>query len=434
MVINLKRALATSAVLAAIIPAPAHATEGYFLNGTSIRDKGMAGAGIAAPGDPLIIANNPAGLTEVGNQLTLGLSLFMPRRQFTGSGGPGFTPSGTVKSGSDYFFLPSAGWSRQIDDQSAVGIAVYGNGGLNTHYPAVANPACVSPPLPAPNGVFCGGEAGVNLIQAFVSAGYARKFGDHVSVGIAPLMAIQIFHAEGLAAFSYDPFGNPLTVDPSALTNNGNDTSTGFGVRAGILVKLTPQLRLAGSYQTKINMTKFSKYAGLFEDHGNFDIPSTYQIGLAFDPAPGFTIAADYRHVNYRDVPAVSNSSTIPQQFGSKGGPGFGWRNVNAFKIGVEGRVSERLTLRAGAAFNNNPVRGQDATINILAPGVIKQHFTLGARLGLAPASALDFSFVYAPTAHTRGIEITPAGPNPGHTIDLAMHQFEIGLGWSKRF
>lgn len=434
MVSNLKRGLRAAMILGLAVPAPAFATEGYFLNGTSIRDKGMAGAGIAAPNDPLVIANNPAGLTEIGNQIAIGASLFMPRRKFTGSGGPGFTPSGTVKSRSNFFLLPSAGWSHQLDDKSAVGLALFGNGGLNTRYPAVANPACVSPPLPAPNGVFCGGSAGVNLIQAFVAASYARKFGDHLSIGLSPVMAIQIFHADGLAAFSYDPFGNPLTVDPTALTNNGNDTAAGFGLRGGVLVKLTPQIRVAGSYQTKINMTKFKKYAGLFENHGDFDIPSNYQIGIAIDPAPGFTVAADFRHVNYKDVAAVSNSSTIPRQFGSKDGPGFGWKNVNTVKFGVEGRVNDRLTLRAGAAFNNNPVPSKDATINILAPGVIKQHFTLGARLGIGERSAFDFSFVYAPTAHTRGIEITPAGPNPGHSIDLAMHQFELGIGWSKKF
>ena len=429
----LKAALLAGSAAALALPTAAQATEGYFLNGTSIRDKGVAGAGIADPQDPLVLANNPAGIAEIDSQVEIGVSLFMPRRAFTGSGGPGFTPTGTVKSGSNFFPLPTLGFSKKLDDQSAIGLALYGNGGLNTNYGAPANPACASPPLPAPNGVFCGGTTGVNLIQAFVAAGYARKLGDHVTVGISPIFAMQIFKARGLAAFSFDPLGNPLTVDRARLTDNGNSVSTGLGGRVGVLFKLSPHFNIAASYQTKINMSKFKKYAGLFENGGNFDIPSNFSIGAAFKPSPGFTIMADYRHIQYSDVPAVSNSSTIRRQFGSVGGPGFGWKNVNAYKVGVEGVVSDALTLRAGAAFNNNPVPGSDATINILAPGVSKQHFTVGARLGRGETSSFDFSFVYSPTSHTNGIEITPAGPNPGHRIDLQMHQFEVGVAWVKK-
>lgn len=420
-------ALAGIAAAALIFPTTAQATEGYFLNGTSIRDKGVAGSGIADPQDPLVLANNPAGIAEIDSQIEVGASVFMPRRSYTGDGGPGFTGSGEVKSGSNYFVLPSVGLSYKLDDDSAVGVAIYGNGGLNTNYPDITNPACVSPPLPASSGTYCGGAAGVNLIQAFVSVGYARKLGDHVTIGVAPVFAAQIFQARGIAAFS------AFSVDPTHFTNTGNSTSTGFGARAGILLKPAPQFRIAASYQTKINMSKFKEYAGLFENGGEFDIPSNFQIGVAVDPAPGITFMADYRHINYSDVAAVANSSGTMAPFGSAGGPGFGWKNVDAFKFGLEANVSPKLTLRAGAAFNDNPVRSEDATLNILAPGVSKQHFTAGAQVKLNDKSALDFAFVYSPTAHTTGIEVTPQGPNPGHTIDLQMHQFELGVAWSTK-
>jgi long-chain fatty acid transport protein len=410
------------------LPGAAHATEGYFLNGTSVRDKGVAGAGVADAADPLVVATNPAGIAEIDSQVEIGASVFMPRRSFTGSGGPGFTPSGEVKSGSNYFPLPTLGASWKLGEKSAVGLAIYGNGGLNTNYGAPANPACASPPLPAANGVFCGGTTGVNLIQAFVAASYARKLGDHVTVGVSPLLGIQIFKARGLAVFT------PFSSAPTKLTDNGNSVSTGFGLRGGVLLKISPQFRIGASYQTKMNMSKFKKYAGLFENGGSFDIPSNYTVGVAVEPTPGFKILADYRHINYSDIPAVSNSSTIPLPFGFKGGPGFGWKDVDAYKFGVEVPASESLTLRAGAAFNNNPVPGSDATINILAPGVSKRHYTVGARLGMGEKSSLDFSFLYSPTAHTSGIEITPQGPNPGHLIDLQMHQFEFGFAWVKKF
>ncbi|MBD3728297.1 MAG: outer membrane protein transport protein [Sphingomonadales bacterium] len=420
-------ALIGTAVASVIVPSAAQATEGYFLNGTSVRDKGVAGAGIADPQDPLVLANNPAGIAEIDSQVEIGVSVFMPRRDYTGSGGPGFTGSGSVNSGSKFFVLPAMAVSYKLDENSAVGLAIYGNGGLNTNYPDISNPACASPPFPASSGTYCAGSAGVNLIQGFVSAGYARKLGDHVTIGVAPVFAMQIFQSRGIATFS------AFSVDPTHFSNNGNSTSTGIGVRGGVLIKVNDGFRLAGSYQSKINMSKFDKYSGLFENGGDFDIPSNFQIGMAIDAGENITLMADYRHIEYSDVPAVSNASNIQLPFGAPGGPGFGWDNVDVVKFGIESEVSDKLTLRAGAAFNNNPVPRADATLNILAPGVSKQHFTAGARLKMGETSALDFSFLYSPPAHTIGIEVTPQGPNPTHQIDLQMHQFEVGVAWSKK-
>jgi long-chain fatty acid transport protein len=420
-------------VNAALSSTIALATEGYFQNGVSIRDKGIAGAGSADPQTPLVIAQNPAGLAEIHDQLELGASLFSPRRQYTGSGGPGFTQSGTVESRQNYFGLPTLGVSKHLDKDSALGIALYGNGGLNTNYGAPANPACSSPPLPAANGPFCGGNTGVDLTQVFVAAGYSRKIGNYVSIGVSPVLGFQMIRINGLAAFSYNQLGQPLSVDPSKLTNNGYDTSTGVGGRIGILIKPIPQLRFAASYQSQMKMSHFNKYAGLFANGGSFNVPSNYTLGVAANPAPKVTLLFDYRHINYKDVASVSDSSLTPAQFGSTGGPGFGWSNVDAYKLGLEVKTSPALTLRAGYAFNNNPISPSDVTINILAPGTTTQHFTLGGRVKTGKSSALEVSLLYAPNGRTTGIEITPAGPNPGHQITLQMHQLEFGVAWTHR-
>ena len=65
--------------------------------------------------------------------------------------------------------------------------------------------------------------------------------------------------------------------------------------------------------------------------------------------------------------------------FGATGGPGFGWHDVNVFKVGLQYKVNDQWTLRAGYAYNNNPVQPADVMLNILAPGVVKHHITAGA-------------------------------------------------------
>ena len=41
---------------------------------------------------------------------------------------------------------------------------------------------------------------------------------------------------------------------------------------------------------------------------------------------------------------------------------------------------------------------------------------------------------MYAPTERISGIEVTPQGPNPGHTIEIEMKQFEATFGWKMKF
>ena len=74
-----------------------------------------------------------------------------------------------------------------------------------------------------------------------------------------------------------------FSSDPTKLTNNGTDTSMGYGLKLGWLGEVSPGLTLAASYQTKMSMDEFSDYAGLFAEQGGFDIPSTWTLGLAWN-------------------------------------------------------------------------------------------------------------------------------------------------------
>ena len=119
--------------------------------------------------------------------------------------------------------------------------------------------------------------------QLFISAAYARQVTDNITIGIAPIFAVQMFEAQGLAAFAFDPMANPLTVNPAKLSDNETDWSTGFGVRLGVEATLGENFRFGAAYQPKIDMSTFDEYAGLFEGGGDFDIPQNYTIGIAFD-------------------------------------------------------------------------------------------------------------------------------------------------------
>jgi long-chain fatty acid transport protein len=81
-------------------------------------------------------------------------------------------------------------------------------------------------------------------------------------------------------------------------------------------------------------------------------------------------------------------------------------------------------------------VRSQDVTFNILAPGVMTQHFTGGFTYALDRESELNAAFMIAPRQSVTGSSmfngIMGAGAAGNETI--RMRQFSVGLGWSRRF
>ncbi|MGV6801513.1 MAG: OmpP1/FadL family transporter [bacterium] len=425
---TLKLAASAIAVTMTMGLSGAYATDGYFLNGVGARNKALAGAGTASSTDATAISTNPAGLVHVGNELDVSLSLFRPDRGYTGSGPGGFTPAGNIEGNeSENFFLPNLAYARKMGENGTFAFSVSGNGGMNTDYAAVSNPVCGTGPFPAPNGVFCGGETGVDLQQIFISAAYAQDHGSW-SWGVAPIFAVQLFEAKGLAAFG------GVSTNPAAMTDMGHDRSTGLGVRLGLEIEASEGLTLGGSWQSEISMSEFDDYAGLFADAGTFDIPQTFNFGVAADMSDNLTVMVDYRWINYEGVNAVGNSSSIPLPFGSANGPGFGWDDVNVVKVGVEWEQSDEWTFRGGYSNGNNPINSSDVTLNLLAPGTVTQHFTAGFEKEMPGGGAFEMAVMYAPEETVSGIEVTPSGPNPNRTIEIGLSEFELTAGWKFDF
>ena len=403
----------------------AKATEGYFLAGYGATQTSLSGAGVAYSTDAMAMTLNPAGLVDVDRQFQVGLSLFAPTRGYDASG-TFFVAPGNQNSSIPVFLMPNAAYSQPIDATSAWGVALYGNGGMNTYYRDVTNwgHAC-----PGFNGVYCGAATGVNLSQVYLQATYSKSFGA-ISFGIAPIFAFQMFSGEGFGAFAQQG----ASASPLNMTNNGGDNTVGIGVRAGAEWRVTPAFRIGVSGTTPTWMQKMSKYQGLFADQGSFNIPAWVDAGVAWDVVPSFTLMLDYKGIFYEGVPAISNSSNIMALFGSSGGPGFGWSNVNVVALGAEWRANPALTLRAGMEFNNNPVHGQDVTLNLVAPGVTTAEFSVGGSYRISKNSSIDFAAYYAPQGSVSGPETIQGMQIPFSNIKATLSEAQVLVGWTYHF
>jgi long-chain fatty acid transport protein len=410
----------------------AFATNGYFSHGYGMKAKGMAGAATASSDDAFGGANNPASMAFAGDRLDLGVDLFNPNRSAERTGLGPF--DGSVDSDSEYFFIPEFGMTKQMSSTLALGLTVYGNGGMNTDYAGgqLDMAACTMGAAPSgPANMLCGqGDLGVDLIQLIVAPTVAYKVAPNHSIGVSPLLGYQAFEAKGLHAFG------PASSDDTKLTNNGHDDAFGYGVRIGYMGKITPTVTIGAAYASKMSFEEFEEYAGLFAEQGGFDIPENYNLGVSWQATPAVRLALDYQRISYSEVNSIANPSAnafIPAPLGADNGPGFGWQDIDVWKLGAEYKYSQQLTLRAGWNHGDNPITSADVTFNILAPGVVEDHLTLGFTYTQASGNELTMSYMHAFSNDVSGTSILPAfsGFPPAGTETIEMDQNALGIQYS---
>ena len=423
--------LAIASIVAAVLaPGAAMATNGYFAHGYGTKNKGLAGAGVALPQDAMAAATNPAGMVWVGNRMDVGAALFSPSPrsyEVTGDPTPDAPPAfdlilGKVESDSDYFIIPHFARNWMLDANSSVGLTIYGNGGMNTDYPGSAGSG----------GTFYAGATGVNLEQLFFNVSYSARIDATSSWGASVILAYQRFEAKGLGSFA------GFSSDSANLTDRGVDDSTGFGFKLGWQGEVAPGMTLAVSYQSEMQMSEFDKYRGLFAEQGDFDIPSTWTLGLAYDVSPTSVLVFDIQQINYSDVAAISNPllpNISTALLGSDNGAGFGWEDMTVYKIGYQWDGSGGYTWRVGFSTGSQPIPASETLFNILAPGVMEEHFTFGFTKETGPDSEFNFAAMYAPTSEVTGPNGLSGGVNPpDQTIKLEMTQWEVEASWAWKF
>lgn len=490
---TVRHSLVVALIATGAFPISASATNGFFSHGWGTNSKAMAGVATALPQDTLVSATNPAGMAFIGNRFDVGVSFFSPSpRGYEANNDfatqsvqtPGgsvnmpagaFVTPGDYESRLDWFLIPSFGYNYVLDDRSTIGFSLFANGGMNTKYNDRApfenfaafpnqrvgsypdgrvgpyfdfssgQPMPVTAEVPGtvngnPNGIFTATTpTGINLEQLFIEIPYTYRLdGGKQSVGIAPVFAVQRFEATGLEPFKQ------LSVRPDKVTNNGMDWSYGMGLHFGWFGQINDQLALGASYRTKMWMSKFDDYAGLFADGGSFDIPAMFNLGVAFKAQPNLTLAFDYQHIFYDENHAIANSNDAdltacqvagPKPsycLGAESGVGFGWESMDVFKLGVKYEPVEQLSLMAGVSYNTDFLKtDRQGLFNILAPATIRWHLTLGAAYQATKTDEFAISFAYMPKETFDG---TSPSLTQVQTGSLYMEQMEIGVGWSHRF
>ncbi len=414
-------------LFASVSPVPMP-TSGYFPNSYSTKAMGMGGANTAYPQDAFIIASNPAGIVDLCDRVDISADSGYKSQGFNFTGAntsTGLLPNHGSNS-NRWSVSGSFAISQRVSDAGAIGLAVYGMGD-NVQYSVGLQPDSL--PLRHEEQTL------------FVVPTIAASLTNYLGVGFSFVYAAQRIKIDG-----YRDFLTDLSVAPNHISNNGFDTTQGVGFRVGALVDILPCLAFAATYATKVYMEHHHKYDGYLADRGHYDLPSFYSFGGKWRIFDCLTAAFDYTDILYNQIRALGNKPAPPVEpvipppyYGLSRGPGFGWKDLQVYKMGLEYVATCDLLVRAGYAYNCHVFRKWNNIGNLATPYVSRHNVTTGLTYNLTDRVEFDLAFLYVffrdmKYDYISADDNTFALAKSFGTVDLRFkyaYQFKANLGWN---
>ena len=109
----------------------------------------------------------------------------------------------------------------------------------------------------------------------------------------------------------------------------------------------------------------------------------------------------------------------------------FGWKDVTVVKIGASYDVSKDLTLRAGYSHSEQPIPNSQTLFNILAPGTVQHHLSLGATWKTQSGGELSAFYTRGFQKTVNGSGSIPANFGGGNAnVRLEENVLGVAYGW----
>jgi long-chain fatty acid transport protein len=114
---------------------------------------------------------------------------------------------------------------------------------------------------------------------------------------------------------------------------------------------------------------------------------------------------------------------------GKGNGLGFGWDDINIYRIAAEYAYDSQWIFRAGYSWNDQPIPDSEVLFNILAPATIEKHMTFG--FTFAPDKQSEYNFAYM---HAFEKEVSSSQTAFGVPGSIKMHQDSFDVSYSYKF
>ena len=355
---------------------------GYRVSIQGQQALGMGHAGVAMSDSAEVVFFNPAAMTQLESeqQVTAGITFLSGETIFqndsTGSSADTDNPIGTPIN---VYYT-----SSPKDDKLAFGIGLYTPYGNSVEWPT---------DWPGSHLV-----NNIELKAIFVQPTIAYQFSDSFSAGFGPAFASgTVDFNRNLSTSLVDSDGNRSNVTIKASNVDA------WGYNLGFLITPSNDFSIGVSYRSKITLEARGEEANfenipstlttVFADT-TFDadliLPAELTIGIAYAFSADTTVAFDVNRTYWGAYEALD------VQFHNGAGESKNprnWEDANIYRIGVQHRLNEDLTLRVGLYRDISPIKK-----GYFAPETPRNDatgFTAGASFKLAENMDLDLSFLY---------------------------------------
>ncbi|MCD6707804.1 MAG: outer membrane protein transport protein [Thiobacillus sp.] len=350
----------SAALVAALVPAAALATNGDQMIALSAPTAAMGGATVAAPRDALTVLLNPAGLAHlVGAEegkgieevrMDFGFGLLNPPRKVNGN-----------ESDSNWYLMPTGAVTFKATDRLYLGMGMGGVSGMGVNVPDIVSG---SPAQPM-----------VTTKQVFrLSPGAALKVNENLTLGASLNIGYQ-----SLALYNAG-FSLP------------QNQQFGFGATLGAVYKVNDKVQLGAVYTSKtdINDMEYNTTSGPVSF--DMDMPASYSLGVAFKPSDTLLVEFDIKRIQFADVMdriAVTGLTGIPSF-------NFGWDDQTVYAIGVRKIMNDKMTLLAGFNYGKSPIGSEDVATNLGSTAIVEKHASIGLTRKLGKRVRGNFAYTHA--------------------------------------
>lgn len=376
---------------AMLISASASFAAGFQLNLQGLRQLAMGGSGTAVPWDASTIFYNPGGLTAIRNVQVYGSVLgVVPTTKYVA------TPTGTYSATTvAQTFTPFNVYvGAPIRDKSnlSIGLGVYTPFGTGTKWEDDWR------------GRYITQEA--QLQSIFFQPTVAYRFNDVISIGAGFVYAVGGMELRR---------GIPLqdmsgTSGDAELTGDAN----GLGFNIGVHINATDKVQFGVSYRSQVNMKVRNGYARFhnipsslssnFNNTSfttNLKLPQVATVGVGIKVSKDVMIQADINYVGWASYDSLiidykNNTSALSDTRAPRR-----YKNTVAFRAGANYKVSDKVSLMIGGAWDPTPVR--DGFVSPDLPDANRIVGTCGATLKVLKKFTVMGSVEYSSTVKREG-------------------------------
>jgi len=345
----------------------AHAA-GFALIEQNASGLGNAYAGQAAAAtDASTIFFNPAGMTYLPDrQVVLVGHLIKPQMEFSGTSNIGGGDGGDAGG---LGFVPNAYFAFRLMPDVHLGVGMSAPFGLKTEYDSdwAGRTQAIKSELKT-----------INLNPSI-----AWKVSESLSLGAG--VSIQYVEATLTNATS-------AAIPPVVGTVKGDDYGWGFNL--GALWQFSEATRIGLAYRSEIDSTlegdlTFSATPTVIPVTADLTLPDSASLSLFHKLNARWDLLADVSWTGWSDfdelriVRAVGTPLVTPEN----------WDDSYRYSLGANYHHSDKLTLRAGVAYDETPVSDAFRTARI--PDEDRTWLAFGAQYRLSPKSVLDVGYAH---------------------------------------